>query len=159
MEIRFNKNIIYKKPNVYFNPDFIIICILKILAYFKHWKIMDLGEKLWSHAICYLDNRLHCVEIGGVFCEIKSVNEYGVTQGSVLGPILFYINLNDLFKVPTCGGNQRATYDTGIFYKDVSWGKLKKKVKNNVPQILKFFNIKLLIISKLCLSPVIVASR
>lgn len=43
----------------------------------------------------YLENRFQMVTLNGLFSEYKSVN-VGVPQGSILGPVLFIIYVNDL---------------------------------------------------------------
>ena len=43
----------------------------------------------------YLSNRQQFVSIGGVESEMK-IMKYGVPHGSVLGPLLFLIYINDL---------------------------------------------------------------
>ena len=51
----------------------------------------------------YLKNRLQRVKIGNVYSDPSVINR-GVPQGSVLGPLLFNIFLNDLFfvKMDSC---------------------------------------------------------
>ena len=46
----------------------------------------------------YLDQRRQYVNFGGVCSKLQSV-EYGVPQGSVLGPLLFIIYSNDIYGI------------------------------------------------------------
>jgi len=43
----------------------------------------------------YLYGRSHCVKLGSVFSDMETVN-IGVPQGSILGPLLFLIYINDM---------------------------------------------------------------
>ena len=45
----------------------------------------------------YLQNRTQCVSIGNVTSDVDIV-KCGVPQGSILGPLVFFININDIIK-------------------------------------------------------------
>ena len=62
----------------------------------------------------YLSNRKQCVSVLDVQSEELPV-EYGVPQGSVLGPLLFILYINDLCKLTETGEFVLFADDTNIF--------------------------------------------
>ena len=67
----------------------------------------------------YLSDRLQYVEIGGVSSHVLPIT-CGVLQGSILGPLLFLIYVNDL---PMCSKFLKFILfadDTNIFFSDKS---------------------------------------
>ena len=66
-----------------------------------HYKLVDklwaLGKcgRLWHWFQSYLCNRRHCASITGCLSSFLPVL-FGVSKGSVLGPLLFLIYVNDL---------------------------------------------------------------
>lgn len=63
----------------------------------------------------YLSNRLQCVKIGNSKSTFNAI-KYGVPQGSILGPILFIIFINDIFHLPLKGKLQLYADDAAITY-------------------------------------------
>ena len=64
----------------------------------------------------YLSNRKQFVKIGKHKSKLKNIT-CGVPQGSVLGPLLFILYINDLHKACTTGNTRIFADDTNIFFK------------------------------------------
>lgn len=94
----------------------------------------------------YLANRIQAVKVNGVRSNPDKI-EYGVPQGSVLGPILFNIYINGMFSIKTKGEILGFADDTAIFYKANTWEELRETVEADLPLIKNWFEYKLLTIN------------
>ena len=72
----------------------------------------------------YLSNRKFLVCIDNVFSEAGTL-KYGVPQGSILGPLLFLLYVNDLPQSLSDAGSYLYADDTCIFYQHEDVKKLK----------------------------------
>lgn len=73
--------------------------------------------------------------------------QYGVPQGTVLGPILFNIYLNNLFYQESTGKIVTFADDTAILYSDNSWESLYQKAELDFKNLKKWFDLRLLTIN------------
>ena len=64
-------------------------------------RAMGVSQAAVNWVISYLGGRMQAVEISGVFSEFRSVT-CGVPQGSILGPLLFLIYVNDMKAAVKC---------------------------------------------------------
>ena len=63
-----------------------------------------------AQSLAFLHNRSQCVAIENVFSSVSSVIS-GVPQGSVLGPVLFLVFINDIDGI--CYGRPRIKLFAG----------------------------------------------
>ena len=84
----------------------------------------------------YLNNRKQCVSING-FESRESLMTLGVPQGSVLGPLLFLLYINDLHKALKYSTTKHFADDTNILISN-----------KNPKQLKKHLNIDLKLLSK-----------
>lgn len=94
----------------------------------------------------YLERRKQYVQIQEQLSDVQEV-QYGVPQGTVLGPLLFSVYLNNLLNISSSGTLISYADDTVIFYVDTSWTNLKEKIELDFPKIIDWFSHKILTVN------------
>lgn len=92
----------------------------------------------------YLNGRSQRVKLDQAISKVASIN-FGVPQGSVLGPTLFLVYINDLcdMKLPHTSIFSYAD-DTAIVFTGDSWSNVKKQAEQGLTVIAKWLNGNLL---------------
>lgn len=93
----------------------------------------------------YLQNRMQCVHINNTFSDFLPVR-HGVPQGSVLGPVLFILYINDLYNFLKPNKCILFADDTTLLSSHSNMDILNKQVENttnNVEQWFASHNLKL----------------
>ena len=82
----------------------------------------------------YLSNRQQCVQIGSHTSDFKPIN-CGVPQGSVLGPLLFLIYINDIANTSSILKFQLFADDTCIFLSHKNRSTLETQLNNELSKV------------------------
>ena len=90
--------------------------------------------------ISYLSNRSQYVYLNGESSERKFIT-CGVPQGSVLGPLLFLIYINDLPNISKVLNFYLFADDTNIYYEDSSLHKLEKRINKELSNLYLWLNV------------------
>ena len=85
----------------------------------------------------YLSNRYQCVEYMNVKSGLQKIT-MGVPQGSILGPLLFLLYINDFPKISTKFESFLYADDTALFFKADSTNELQKMLDEELPKVHKW---------------------
>ena len=99
-----------------------------LLGKLEHYGIRGVANDLFKS---YLNNRRQFVSIKGFNSEEK-VMEYGVPQGSVLGPLLFLIYINDIHNALKHSTTRLFADDTNFLTENSSLDGLQKNLNSDL---------------------------
>ena len=92
----------------------------------------------------YLKNREQVVKVEQCISDKTGVS-YGMPQGSVLGPTMFLIYMNDLCDMAIPKADVFSYVDdTAIVFADATWAELKANVERGMAQVAKWLKVNLL---------------
>lgn len=94
----------------------------------------------------YLSNRMQVVQIGKSQSSLKPIN-FGVPQGSILGPLLFTIYINNISKIGLTGDVTLYADDTCLFYSGRSINDLINQAQKDLDSLNVWFQRNLLTIN------------
>lgn len=107
---------------------------------------LGLRGKIHSVLSSYLQDRMQSVRLNGI-CSDHLTLPCGVPQGTVLGPTLFILYIDDLFSLQTRGKTIAYADDTVMFYTAASWEELLETVNIDMVQVSKWFDSNLLTVN------------
>ena len=102
-------------------------------------KYYGLSQSAIALVKSYLSQRYQIVKIGVTKSSPKEV-KYGIPQGSILGPLLFNIYINDIFEQPLEGYIQLYADDAVFLYNGSNYPEIEVKMKKDITIINNWFN-------------------
>ena len=87
----------------------------------------------------YLRNRKQNVIYNNHESDYKEI-KCGVTQSSILGPLLFLVYINDLTNVSKIFNSILFADDTSLFHTGKTPDNIVKEINNEIPYIISWFN-------------------
>ncbi|MBN1252535.1 MAG: reverse transcriptase family protein, partial [Bacteroidales bacterium] len=94
----------------------------------------------------YITNRKQAVQIHDTLSELKET-QFGVAQGSKLGPLLFLIYINDIFKIKLNGSLQLYADDSSITFIADNAVEMHKMIMEDIIKISDWFKNNLLVLN------------
>lgn len=85
----------------------------------------------------YLSNRYQCVEHNKVKSSLRQIN-IGVPQGSILGPLLFILYINDFPSISSKFTSLLYADDTALFFEADSPSELQESLDTELPKVSKW---------------------
>lgn len=118
----------------------VFLDLAKAFDTISHDKLLDklfrYGIRGISHQLLgsYLRGRKQVVQINDSRSTCRETS-YGVPQGTILGPLLFILYMNDLLNLDVKGQIISYADDTVILYEQNSWSDLKTTVENDFKKV------------------------
>lgn len=88
----------------------------------------------------YLTNRQIIVNVNGTYSTSRSIT-ISVPQGSVIGPILYLLYVNDMCKLQLIGLLRKFADDTSTFYASNSHEKNTESIKEDMSKINEYYRL------------------
>ena len=88
----------------------------------------------------YLSNRNQCVEFRNVQSTFRCI-DIGVPQGSILGPLLFILYVNDFPKISSKFTTLLYADDTAILFEAGTAAELQNRLNNELPKVCKWLHL------------------
>ena len=107
-----------------------------LLTKLKHYGVRGITNK-WFES--YLSNRRQSVFISGHYSEYK-ILKHGVPQGSVLGPLLFLLYINDLPNAILNSESFLFADDTGLLFSDKNPKVIESKINLDLRTLISWLN-------------------
>ena len=104
---------------------------------FKYYGIRGVAYQFLES---YLSNRLQFVQFKDGMSSKRNIH-CGVPQGSILGPLLFILYINDMFKVSDLLHFIIFADDTNIFYLDKDPVRLVNTINNELNKLTQWFKV------------------
>ena len=107
-----------------------------LLSKLNHYGVRGLALEWFRN---YLSGRQQYVHCNNVDSEVENISTFGVPQGSVLGPLLFIIYINDLHKCLKYSNCVQFADDTTIYVTGESLNDTFKYLNNDLTTLVEWF--------------------
>ena len=121
----------------------VFIDLQKVFDAVDHKILLSKMNHYWIKGIpyewfkSYLTNRQQFTTVNNKQSELSSI-EFGIPQGSILGPLLFLIYINDLSKAIIFSSVHHFADDTNILYVSFSWKDINKKINHDLSNLVQW---------------------